>query len=199
MSQRPHLVYILNLLVPGAGLILLGDVAAGLAFCLLFAILLNLCLAGWLLIPDEVPPPWRITSLAVATGTCALAQLRCAHRLRWEREQREARRRREVLADVQRLAAEGRVAEAWERLEPLAALSDRDLLIAWRVAQVLTAKRDVEAALAAWQRLRRLDRHHLYQTEREHSERLLRRWAARHDASPAATAEGTGFNSLQRR
>lgn len=190
-SDRVYLL--VNLLIPGSGLILVGDVLAGLVFCLLLIIVANLCLAGWLLIPDEVPPPWRITALIVAAGTYTLAQLRCVHRLRWERQRREALRRREVLAAVQRLLAEDQAARAWELLQPLAGLAERDLLVAWRVAQVLTAKRDVEAALAAWGRLRRLDRHHLYRMEREHSERLLRRWAAK-PQDPATASQDAGFN-----
>jgi len=188
-------VYLLvNLLVPGSGLILHGDVLTGLVFCLLLTIVANLYLAGWLLIPDEVPPRWRLTALIVAAGTYALAQLRCAHRLRRERRHRELLQRREVLAAVQRLLIQDQPARAWELLQPLAGLAEDDLLVAWRVAQVLTAKRDVEAALAAWQRLRRLDRHHLYRTEREHSERLLRRWAARFPEPASTTSQEAGLN-----
>ncbi len=190
---RDRVCLLANLLVPGSGLILLGDVLTGLVFCLLLTIVANLCLAGWLLIPDEVPPPWRITALIVAAGTYALAQLRCAHRLRRERQQREVLRRREVLAAVQQLLIQDQPARAWELLQPLAGLAEDDLLVAWRVAQVLTAKRDVEAALAAWQRLRRLDRHHLYRTEREHSERLLRRWAAQLPGPASAASQEAGF------
>jgi hypothetical protein len=198
-APRDRLCLLVNLLIPGGGLILAGDAFAGVVFCLLLTVVANLSLAGWLLIPDEVPPPWRITALIVAAGTYILAQLRCAHRLRWEHQQREALRRREVLAAVQRLLDEGRADRAWEVLEPLAGLAERDLLVAWRVAQVLTAKRDVEAALAAWQRLRRLDRHRLYRADREHGERLLRRWAAGAGEQAADQPEGAGFNSWPRR
>ena len=96
----------------------------------------------------------------------------------WRRRHGAANtRRRQALEATRACLAAGRYDQAWEAIRPLAAQAERDLLVAYRVAQVLTAKQDVDAALGAWQLVRRLDRHHICREQIRSSERALSRVA----------------------
>lgn len=173
-SWRPiETARLVNLLIPGGGLILLGRIVAGLIVALAFTLLCNLALAATLLIPHDVPEWARRASIGATAIVYVLSQLLVAHVVRVERRAAEAERRREILERVVRELAAGRAAEAWEALEPLRPLAESDLLVAYRAAQVLTALGDGPAALRAWKNLRRLDCHRIYRSEIESNERAL--------------------------
>ena len=61
------LIRLINVLVPGAGLIVLRREWLGTALGLLFCLLAQISLLGWLIIPAEVPA-WVIRSSAVAAA-----------------------------------------------------------------------------------------------------------------------------------
>jgi hypothetical protein len=151
-----------NLVLPGVGLILAGRVAAGLAIGLLFVVLANGAVAATLLVPDDVSPWVQALVIGLAAGTYVGAQLRLRYAL--EDTARAARRdRRDAALRVVRACVERGDGEAgWEALRPVAEDAEEDLLVAYRVAQVLTLRGDRTAARIAWERVRRLDRHHLY-------------------------------------
>lgn len=166
-----------NLLIPGGGLITIGRVWLGLIIALLFALLANCALAFSLLFPDDVPAWAGGLATGLAGGTYLGAQLRFAQTVRSRRRETATAHRRQALQAARACLAAGQYGQAWEAIRPLAAQADRDLLVAYRVAQVLTAKRDVNAALDAWHLVRRLDRHHIYREQIVSNERTLNRLA----------------------
>lgn len=168
-SPSPGLVRLANVLVPGGGLVLLGHTIWGWVLGVSFAVCANLALAGRLLFPDEVPLAIQNGSILAAAGAYIVAQGVCTRALAWtDASTREVTRRAtlaRIIAAIQAADAEA----AWQALQPLMHEVDRDLLIAYRVAQVLELRADA-AARAAWERVRRLDRHRIYRAEL--SERL---------------------------
>lgn len=174
---------IVNLLIPGGGLILVGSTASGMLVALLFTAAANLGLAAILLFPDDVSPTWRGLGLGVAIGTYFGAQLRYAQSVRDQRRRSAAELRQIALRDVYTALREGRVEEAWRALQPLAEQAEDDLVLAYRLAQVLTARGDGPEALAAWRRVRRLDRHRIYRQEVAENERALLDGAGRETAA----------------
>lgn len=166
-----------NLLIPGGGLMMIGRVWLGLIIALLFALLANCALAFSLLFPDDVPSWAGGLTTGLAGGTYLGAQLRFAQTVRSRHREAATAHRRQALEAVRACMAAGQYGQAWEAIRPLAAQADRDLLVAYRVAQVLTAKQDVNAALDAWHLVRRLDRHHIYREQIVSNERTLNRLA----------------------
>lgn len=157
-----------NLLLPGGGMILLGSAASGLLGGLLFAVCANFALLAVLLFPDDFSGTAQALAIGVAAGAYVGAQVRfvaCARKLR---EQTAASFRRRLLWQSQELLARGEAGRAVEVLRPLADQAGDDLLVAYRLAQALTAAGDVPAARAAWRQVRQLDRHGLY---RQHGDR----------------------------
>ena len=164
-TRAEHWAPWLNLLLPGAGLILCGYTPHGLVGGLVFAACANFALASTLLFPDDVPALARTASLALATcGYVALqwGQLRAeyAHRRRTAAEKRAA-----ALRAVQRLLAAGDLSKARATLAALANERPDDLHVAYRLAEVLSASGDAAAAAAAWQRVRKLDRDGIYRAQ----------------------------------
>ena len=163
----------INLLVPGGGLIAIGDVWTGVVVALLFALSANGAIAARLLIPDEFSSWLAGLCIGVAGGTYIGAQFRIAHTVRERRREAGLKQRREALAAVSERLERGDGDGALEALTPLRIAADQDLLVAYRLAQVLTMKRDVSAALEAWQQVRVLDRHHVYRRQIANGQRVL--------------------------
>jgi hypothetical protein len=152
----------LNLIVPGAGLILAGRPLAGFGTGLAFAAALNGALAIWLLIPDDFPRTavWcgLTAALAYIVAQFLLLRVDAAARLAGRRDERRA-----ALTALMAAIREGRFdQEAAALLEPLA---ESDLHVAVRVAQAAMLNCDDHRALAAWQRVQRLDPHLIYRSE----------------------------------
>lgn len=163
----------INLLVPGGGLIAIRDVWTGVVVALLFTLSANAAIAARLLIPDEFSPWLAGLCIGVAGGTYIGAQFRLAHTVREQRREAALRQRRAALAAVCDRLERGDGEAALEALEPLRSAAEQDLLVAYRLAQVLTMKRDVSAALEAWQQVRVLDRHHVYRRQIANGTRVL--------------------------
>jgi hypothetical protein len=111
--------------------------------------------------------------IGFAAGSFFGAQLRLAHTQRAIRADELAAVRRRTLTEIQSLLNRGEPARALELLHPLARRFPRDLLVAYRLAQVLTASGNKHAARAAWQQLRTLDRHGIYRTQALENEKRL--------------------------
>ena len=165
----------LNLLVPGAGIILLGRVWMGLIVGLLFVLCANFALWSVLLVPDEFLPWMRGLGIGLAGGSYVGAQIRLAQTVRGEKQRCRAEARRAALAAAQDLTRQGAFAAALRALQPVRDSAEHDLLIAYRLAQVHTGMQDVEAAEAAWRRVRVLDRHGIYREETHAAEQTLSR------------------------
>jgi hypothetical protein len=74
---------------------------------------------------------------------------------------------------VHEALAAGNHDAAWAALEPLRGAAGEDLHVAVRVAQVLAMRGETLQALAAWERVARLDRHRVYRDEIETARTLL--------------------------
>lgn len=167
---------LINYLVPGGGLILVGASISGVLSALLFTLSLSAALIGLLLFPDDLPQPWSGLSLGVALGTYFGAQWRYAQTMRSRADQAYSDLRRQVQQRVRQALLDDRPADAWKIVQPFMTEVECDLSLAFLVAQVLTRKGDEQAALHAWRRVRRLDRHRIYYREiREHETALKTR------------------------
>jgi hypothetical protein len=166
---------LINLVVPGGGLILIGNVGSGVLIAVLFTLSASFAMTAAWLFPDDVSRVWRGLSIGIALGTYLGAQLRYAQTVRLQADQAFWDLRREKMRTVRLALSEGRIEDAWLGLRPLMNDAETDLPLAFLVAQVLTLKGDGAAALNAWRHVRRLDRHRVYSREtRENEERLTR-------------------------
>lgn len=163
----------LNLLVPGAGLILLGAPTSGVLVVLAASASATLALLASLLFPLDFSPNVRALLIGIAGGCYVGAQVRLGQRVRSVRDQAAARLRREQLALCQDRLNAGDAAGALAALAPLEELAAVDVVVAYRLAQARTALGDANRARAAWQHLRTLDTHGLYRAQiRAHLKRL---------------------------
>jgi len=168
-----RLVWWGNLVLPGAGLILLGSLASGLLGGLLFAACANFVIAAVFLFPDEFSATHQALGIGLAGGAYLGTQLRLAQAVRDHRKVAAEARRRQCLRRTEDLLVHGDTAAALEAIMPISDLADSDLLVAYRLAQALTAAGDAAAAHEAWQRVRRLDQHAIYKRQIDQAEQDL--------------------------
>lgn len=153
---------LLNLVLPGGGLILAGAAALGVIVGLIFAAFANLAVLASLLFPDDFSPNARALWIGFAGGAYVAAQLRLAQTLREREAAARAEQRRAALQAVRAHLAANEPAAALAALEPLARAEPDDLLVNVRLAQIHTAAGDRAAARSAWLRVRTLDRERIY-------------------------------------
>lgn len=181
-------LWLVNLLIPGSAVILVGGPLPGALLALLYAAAASFAIWAVWIVPDSAAP-W-MTGIAVAFAAAAFVagQLQLAQSLRRRRAERATDARRRVLQRVARCIDDGAYREALEALRPLQAAARQDLLVSFRVAQVLTLARIVPEAEAAWRHLRAIDIHHIYRDEISGYEALL---ARPRDAEPEASANAS--------
>lgn len=177
-SPRGQFSRVLNLLLPGGGLILVGAVWRGVLIGALFILLLNAVIAFGLLIPDEIPGWLYLVLLAALAAAYTGAQLWLVRIQLRRGEHTGAAQRRQVLRAA---------AEALERSDAAAALAalrqsepavEHDLLLALRWAQAVQMEANLDQPAAAdqepsggagvrhaWLRVQRLDEHGIYRAE----------------------------------
>lgn len=155
----------LNLVLPGGGLVLLGARWTGFYLALLFAACANFALAAVLLFPDDCGRPVQLLAIGAGAGGYVGAQWRCAQTARARRARIADVRRRTALREARRMVEQGAFNEALRVLSPVAQENPDDLLVAYRIAEVLTAAGTSHAARLAWQRVRALDRHGVYREQ----------------------------------
>lgn len=156
---------VVNLLLPGGGLILLGELSSGLLVGVAFAACANFALLAVLLFPDDFGPSLHALGIGVAGGGYVGAQIRMAQTVRGLRERVMTLERRRVLWTVRGLCERGEYSAALQVITPLSRRVPDDVLVAYRVAQILSEAGTVHAARAAWQRVRQLDRHGVYREQ----------------------------------
>jgi hypothetical protein len=156
---------ILNMLVPGSGIIWLGRTVAGLVFGALFAACANLAVWSMLLIPDDLPAWVPPLAIGLATGAYLACQVQFVRSARGRRQAEQEAVRRSALIRVREALEEGDCRRGLAALAPVSHLAAHDLLVAYRMAQVLSGLEDAEAARRAWRQVRALDRHHIYRDE----------------------------------
>lgn len=160
-ANRIAIARLLNLVVPGAGLILVGRVLIGWALALAFAITANLAVFVLYIIPAEVNNGVRAAFIGSAAVLYIAAQGLFATAARYGFQAAVDTRLRSALVAANRFIADGDLRAALRALQDLPPPLESDLLVVLRVAQVLTALGDHSAAQAACERLRQLDRHGL--------------------------------------
>lgn len=165
LERTATLAAIANLLVPGAGVILLGHVLTGLAIGLAFAVLANLTVCAVLLFPDDFSATAAALIVGLTGAAYVGAQVRMDMIYRALRHRHRLEVRREALAAAYERMQSGDYAAALEEIRRLEHALEGDILIAYRTAQILTQLGDPGAA-AAWQRVRQLDPHHVFRDER---------------------------------
>lgn len=168
---------VLNLLLPGGGMIAVGAVWRGLLVGAAFTVLLNVAIIFGLIIPDATPPQSHFYVMCVAaTAVVYIGAQVWLNRVLHQRDRMHAHAaRHELLREIAALLAAGDAGGAIERLRPHEALCESDLLFAYRLAQAMHAAARGQpaessatahgAVRVAWLRVRRLDAHRLYRAE----------------------------------
>ncbi len=163
----------IDLLVPGGGAILAGHLRSGLALLVTFAALANLAIIANLIIPDDFPRWFARGAALAAVAAYLFAQFQRAHLRPLAPPSLSTPIRRAALERAREALAAEDAHAALHALQPLASEAEHDLLVAYRFAQALSLLDDASAALRAWRRVRRLDRHHLYRAESAAQEAAL--------------------------
>lgn len=154
--------YAMNLLTPGAGLLLIGAWGHGLLFGAVFWVFSLLSVLWIAVIPYE-PPPWAVYIVVVLTiAVYVAAQFKLAQTVREQAAAAHAAMRRAALITARRAMASGDPQTALRALEPLQCHLATDLLVAVRAAEALAAAGDHAQARTVWELVLRTDRHGLY-------------------------------------
>ncbi|RMF75301.1 MAG: hypothetical protein D6744_13660, partial [Planctomycetota bacterium] len=130
-SQATKAARWLNLLAPGAGLVLAGHAVAGCVVGLVFAVAANFAIVGGLIMPDDVSPTWVGLAIGVTGGAYAGAQIRLTQSLREDRMRRRDDERRRVLTEVRAALEAGDAQAALRAIAPIRGLASDDLLVAY--------------------------------------------------------------------
>ncbi|MBI5865804.1 MAG: hypothetical protein HZB38_15135 [Planctomycetes bacterium] len=152
-----------NLFVPGGGLIMRNRVATGLLLGIAFAAGANLTIAARLLFPDDFSPAARGGSAALAALAYILAQFLLPAAGPRSGRRSASSGRRTALASITEALRQGRIDES--AIAELTPLAERDLHVAYRLAQAASLEGDAERSTEAWARVKRLDRHRIYREE----------------------------------
>jgi len=151
-------IWAVNILVPGAGLIVLRREWLGLAVAMLFCVFLQCAIFGGWLAPASIPPAVTVVAFLAAMLTWALSQWQLIRRFR---ETCGPHAEREIYLLGQRsddAAAANQLDDAQDLLMTALRLNDEhvDTLIRW--ANLMTRQARYRDAKRAWQRIRQLDR-----------------------------------------
>src|SRR5262245_2262934 len=118
----------INLLLPGGGLICVGDIAGGLALGLLFTVCASLAVTASLIVPDDFTLASRNLTIIAAALVYVLSQFVFAQSLRSATRRQAAEQRRACLAQVTEHLAGGQPSAAAAALAPLRSHIEGDLL-----------------------------------------------------------------------
>lgn len=147
----------LNLIAPGAGLVVLRREWLGLSLAVLFVLLAQVALGGFLLFPAVLPRTITIVSAAIAAGVWFSAQWLGVVRARAVLGS-EAQHGVEVLRDrAAEALAQHRFAEARELLRLALSINDENLEVHVLWARLMTLTGQFRRARRAWQSVLRLD------------------------------------------
>jgi len=164
---------VLNLVLPGGGLIALDSIGSGLLVGLLFAACANFALVSVLLFPDDFSPTAQALGIGLAAGSYVGAQVRLAQALRRARTRVFEAWRRRVLWTTRLLLERGEHRAARDAILPLSQAAPEDLLVQYRLLQALIGVGELPDARAACERLKRLDRRGIYRAQLRDLEQQL--------------------------
>ncbi len=153
---------LVNLVVPGGGLILRDEAVLGLFTAGLFTFALNFTLAGRFLFPLNISPGWQRFGAVLVIATYLAAQIRMGAAQRAAERRQAARARRARLASVLKVIQAGSPQAAAECLAALRDSELDDLHLAVRAVQLAELSGDPALLQDARQNVRRLDRHGVY-------------------------------------
>jgi len=151
--RRQGLARVINLVAPGSGLVLLRREWLGLAVAALFAVLGQVVVLGWWVVPLDVPRwmPWVAGAVAVVLWAHAQWLLHCRIRLNASPVLAEE------LADLRSRAADALVrgdhAEAQRVLQVALSIDDEDMDVAVLWARLKSAQGERDAARRGWRRV----------------------------------------------
>ncbi|MFQ5501326.1 MAG: hypothetical protein ACE5EQ_03375 [Phycisphaerae bacterium] len=151
------MIWILNLVLPGTGLILRRREWLGLSMAVVFAICGNVALAGKLIAPEAVPTGLTVLAMILATLSWVLAQVLCYRQgLTLARTQRVLD---QILSDARAALKSNDDAAAHRALDGAIALDDENVEVHAMEARLSEREGADQAARAAWRRVLKLDRH----------------------------------------
>lgn len=157
------LAWILNILLPGTGLILSRREWQGFALAVLYGICGNVALAGWLIAPAAIPY-WLSWLAIIIAALTWIASQKLYHRQ--VLLLRHCGSGMELLLNQARSALNaGDLTAARLALESGAALDDENIELHVLSARVCAAAGDDHGRRAAWLSVLRLDRHDRYHEE----------------------------------
>lgn len=149
---------VINLFVPGAGLIVLRRQWLGLALSVLFGLLAQIVIFGLLIVPEDVPRWAVFVSAFAALGTWALAQWLAISRVRFVASPGLEGELRALCGRAREALVGEDWTEARRTLLVASDLNDEDLELAVLWAELMTATGQVSEARRWWHRVLRLDR-----------------------------------------
>ncbi len=144
---------ILNLLAPGAGLIMLRREWLGAALALLFGVLAQVVVFGWLIVPADVPAWMVVVAGAAAAGVWGAGQWLLGRRLRLLRSPELAQELAQMRAEARRALDDGDLDEAHRTLLVALSVDDEDVELAVLWAQLMSAMGRRGDARRGWRRV----------------------------------------------
>ncbi|KPJ73380.1 MAG: hypothetical protein AMS14_06565 [Planctomycetes bacterium DG_20] len=159
MTAMPHpaLLWTANLLVPGTGLVLLGRLATGVLFGLVWSVAVAALVVAWLVWPDAATADWRV--LVVAATAVVYAGSQVVLYLRWRAIGRHLRsnQRDEVFKEALVATLQGRLDDAEAVCRALLRADPDDVEATLHLAALARDRGRREAALRHLRRARYLD------------------------------------------
>ncbi|MCG8404959.1 MAG: hypothetical protein MI923_07165 [Phycisphaerales bacterium] len=159
----PLMAWLLNVLLPGAGLILRRREWLGLSMAVLFAICGHIVIAGFLIAPETIPS-WlvRLAVSLVVLAWC-LSQYLCYRQgLIFARTRRGLSN---LLSEAHAAMKANDLAAAERALDSGLALDDEEVELHVLRARMFGLTGDRPAMLNEWRRVLKLDRHKRYRDE----------------------------------
>lgn len=167
-SDQSHVLlnmmaWMLNVIIPGAGLIVRRREWLGFSLALVFGICGNVALAGWLIAPAAVPG-WLVQ---VAAGLCCLSWLLSQWLMLRQGIllDRRAAGLAKLLHDARSAIDSGDSASARLALDSSAAMDDERAELYVLRARLCDLEGDRQGMRAAWRHVLRLDHDHDYRAE----------------------------------
>ena len=148
----------LNVFVPGAGLIALQRMAAGVAVLVGFAPLAQVAVLGLFIMPGTIGMP--VTTFATIGAVLAwlIVQLLLFRRLRELQDSDRQLRACSLIGEAREDVLVGRWASAKRALEEAATFDDEQPELNWLLAQIMTATSRSSLAKKQWRRLQQVDK-----------------------------------------
>ncbi|MBL8880970.1 MAG: hypothetical protein JNG88_17790 [Phycisphaerales bacterium] len=168
-----------NWWLPGVGLIIAHRMWLGLAIAVLFTLLANFMIWGALVVPESMPRTLLAVAGALLIAIYGGAQFLLARDLHLRQAAAARIERARALRELQQHVASGEIEQALACVDQLHSHAEGDLLVAFHIAQTLTAAEDAPRGIEAWLRVRRLDAQAIYRREADAAEAQLRRALSR--------------------